>query len=47
MKQTHNWKIRVGAFCLTALCLGTGVALAAGAAAPKALAGQPELLPEE
>ena len=31
MKQTHNWKIRVGAFCLTALCLGTGVALAAGA----------------
>ena len=23
MKQTHNWKIRVGAFCLTALCLGT------------------------
>ena len=31
MKQTHNWKIRVGAFCLTTLCLGTGVALAAGA----------------
>ena len=31
MKQTGKWKIRVGAFCLTALCLGTGVALAAGA----------------
>ena len=31
MKHTNNWKIRVGAFCLTAVCLGTGVALAAGA----------------
>ncbi len=31
MKQNKKWNIRLGAFCLTALCLGTGVALAAGA----------------
>lgn len=31
MKKPSSWKIRVGAFCLTAVCLGTGVALAAGA----------------
>ena len=31
MKQSKRWKIRVGAVCLTVLCLGTGAALAAGA----------------
>lgn len=31
MKKKNRWNIRLGAFCLTALCLGTGVALAAGA----------------
>ena len=31
MKQKNTWKIRLGAFALTVLCLGTGVALAAGA----------------
>ena len=33
MKQSKRWKIRVGAVCLTVLCLGTGAALAAGAGA--------------
>ena len=31
MKKKSSWKICLGAFCLSALCLGTGVALAAGA----------------
>ena len=31
MKKRNSWKIRAGAFCLTAVCLGTGAALAAEA----------------
>ena len=30
MKMNRAWKIRLGALCLTGLCLGTGAALAAG-----------------